>query len=196
MRILVLGAGGVGGCFGGRLVECGADVSFLVRPRRRAQLDKNGLVVRSGFGGDMVLPVNTVASGDITAPYDLVLLASKAYDLDGAMAAIAPAMGPDSVVLPLLNGLRHIESLQARFGDANVWGGVCYIGAALDHQSGEIRHFGEFHRIIFGELDGSTSVRADAFAAFVLRWRGISHGIGCLWSAVPRIVGRGRRDWP
>ena len=78
-------------------------------------------------------------------------------------------MGPDSVVLPLLNGLRHIESLQARFGDANVWGGVCYIGAALDHESGEIRHFGEFHRIIFGELDGSTSVRANAFAAKLSR---------------------------
>ena len=165
MRILVLGAGAVGGCFGARLAECGADVSFLVRPRWRAQLDKNGLVVRSGFGGDMVLPVTTVASGDIAAPYDLVLLACKAYDLQDAMTAIAPAMGSESVVLPLLNGLHQIDILQARFGDDRVWRGVCYIGAAFDQETGEIRHLGDFHRIIFGELDGRTSARADAFAA-------------------------------
>ncbi|MDH3739572.1 MAG: ketopantoate reductase family protein, partial [Alphaproteobacteria bacterium] len=164
MRILVLGAGGVGGCFGGRFAESGADVTFLVRPRRRAQLDEKGLVVHSGFG-DIALPVTTIASDEITEPYDVVLLSCKAYDLDDAMAAIAPAMGPDSVVLPLLNGLRQIESLQARFGVANVWGGVCYIGAAFDSNTGEIRHFGDFHRIAFGELDGKPSARADAFAA-------------------------------
>lgn len=164
MRILVLGAGGVGGCFGGRLAESGADVTFLVRPRRRAQLDENGLVVRSGFG-DMVQPVATIGSGEIDTPYDLVLLSCKAYDLDNAMAAIAPAMGSDSVVLPLLNGLRHVETLQARFGENNVWGGACYIGAAFDPETGEIRHFGDFQRIVFGELDGKPSARADAFAA-------------------------------
>jgi len=164
MRILVLGAGGVGGCFGGRFAESGADVTFLVRPRRRAQLDKNGLVVRSAFG-DIVTPVTTIDSGEITVPYDLVLLSCKAYDLDDAMAAIAPAMGADSMVLPLLNGLRHIEALQSRFGEANVWGGACYIGAAFDSETGEIRHMGDFQRIVFGELDGKPSARADAFAA-------------------------------
>jgi 2-dehydropantoate 2-reductase len=164
MRILVLGAGSVGGCFGGRLAEGGADVTFLVRGRRRAQLEKDGLIVRSGFG-DLVQRVATVGSGEISAPYDLVLLSCKAYDLDDAIAAIAPAMGPDSIALPLLNGLRHIETLQARFGENNVWGGVCYIGAALDPETGEIRHFGDFQRIIFGALDGKPSARADAFAA-------------------------------
>ncbi len=164
MRILVLGAGGVGGCFGGRLAEAGADVTFLVRGRRRAQLEENGLIVRSGFG-DIVRPAATIGSGEITAHYDLVLLSCKAYDLDGAMAAIAPAMGPETVVLPLLNGLRHIEILQEQFGAENVWGGVCYIGAALDSESGEIRHFGDFQRIVFGELDGKPSARAEAFSA-------------------------------
>ena len=164
MRILVLGAGAVGGCFGGRFAESGADVTFLVRPRRRAQLAENGLVVRSDFG-DITVPVTTIASDEITAPYDVVLLSCKAYDLDDAMVAITPAMGPDSVVLPVLNGLLHIECLQARFGEANVWGGVCYIGAALDSSTGDIRHFGDFHRIVFGELDGKHSARAKAFAA-------------------------------
>ncbi len=164
MRILVLGAGGVCGCFGGRLAEGGADVTFLVRGRRRAQLEENGLIVRSGFG-DIVRPVATVGSDEISAPYDLVLLSCKAYDLDGAMAAIAPAMGPDSVILPLLNGLRQIEVLQERFGAKNVWGGVCYIGAGFDSETGEIRHFGDFQRIVFGELDGKPTARADAFAA-------------------------------
>jgi len=164
MRILVLGAGGVGGCFGGRLAEIGADVTFLVRPRRRAQLDKNGLVVRSAFG-DIAMPVTTTASSEITAPHDLVLLSCKAYDLDDAMAAIAPAMGADSVVLPLLNGLRHIDALQSRFGAANVWGGACYIGAAFDPETGEIHHIGDFQRIVFGTLDGKRSDRVNAFAA-------------------------------
>jgi 2-dehydropantoate 2-reductase len=164
MRILVLGAGGVGGCFGGRFAESGADVTFLVRPRRRAQLEKNGLVVQSSFG-DIAVPVTTVARDEITEPYDVVLLSCKAYDLDDAMEAIAPAMGADGVVLPLLNGLRHIEVLQKRFGEANVWGGTCYIGAAFNSETGDIRHIGNFQRIIFGIPDGKPSVQADAFAA-------------------------------
>jgi 2-dehydropantoate 2-reductase len=164
MRILVLGAGGVGGYFGGRLAEGGADVTFLVRPRRRAQIAANGLIVRSGFG-DMSLPVRTVDRGGIDAPYDLVLLSCKAYDLDDAMDAIAPAMGPDSAVLTIINGLRQVELLQARFGANSVLGGVCFVGASLDPETGIIDHFGPFHRIAFGELDGSTTPRARAFAA-------------------------------
>lgn len=180
MRILVVGAGGVGGCFGGRFAEGGADVTFLVRPRRRAQLDKNGLVVRSGFG-DIEIPVTTIDSSEITAPYDLVLLSCKAYDLEDSMNAIAPAMGPDSVVLPLLNGLRQVETLQERFGENNVWGGTCFVGAALDSESGEIRHFGEFHRIVFGELDGKPSDRANAFAA-------MNETVGCDIELSPDIM--------
>ena len=165
MRVLVVGAGGVGGYFGGRLADAGVDVTFLVRPRRRAQLAATGLVVRSAFGGDFTVPVVTAAPDDIDTPYDVVLLSCKAYDLDTAMSAIAPAMGPDSVVLPLLNGLQHVETLQDRFGADKVWGGVCYVGAALEPDTGEIRHFGNFHRIVFGELRGDCTPRAEAFAA-------------------------------
>jgi 2-dehydropantoate 2-reductase len=164
MRILVLGAGGVGGYFGGRLAEGGVDVTFLVRPRRRAQLDAKGLLVKSRYG-DIDMPVNAIGREDIDAPYDLVLLSCKAYDLDDAMDAIAPAMGPQSVVLPVINGLRQIEALQQRFGAGNVFGGICFVGASLDPATGVIDHFGAFHRIPFGELDGRITPRAEAFAA-------------------------------
>jgi 2-dehydropantoate 2-reductase len=164
MRILILGAGGVGGYFGGRLAEGGADVTFLVRERRCAQLRDKGLIVKSSFG-DLALPVAAIGREEIDGPYDLVMLSCKAYDLDSAMAAIAPAMGPDSAVLPLINGLRQIEVLQERFGAASVLGGICYVGASLDSETGIIDHFGPFHRIPFGELDGSVTPRVEAFAA-------------------------------
>ena len=141
MRILVLGAGGVGGYFGGRLAEGGVDVTFLVRPRRRAQLAEKGLIVTSKLG-DIAMPVQAIGTADIAAPYDVVLLSCKAYDLDDAMDAIAPAMGPDSVVLPVINGLRQIEALQARFGKDAVLGGLCFVGASLDPATGIIDHFG------------------------------------------------------
>ena len=164
MRILVLGAGGVGGYFGGRLAEGGVDVTFLVRPRRRAQLAEKGLIVTSKLG-DIAMPVQAIGTADIAAPYDVVLLSCKAYDLDDAMDAIAPAMGPDSVVLPVINGLRQIEALQARFGKDAVLGGLCFVGASLDPATGIIDHFGPAHRIPFGELDGSVTPRVEAIAA-------------------------------
>lgn len=165
MRILVLGAGAVGGYFGGRLAEAGLDVAFLVRPKRRELLARTGIVVTSGYGGDFTVPVRAVTGDEIDGPYDLVLLSCKAYDLDAAMEAIAPAVGPDSTVLPLLNGLRQIDRLQARFGEERVFGGTCYIGAALDAETGAIDHFGKFHRIVFGPLVESQAARADAIEA-------------------------------
>jgi 2-dehydropantoate 2-reductase len=96
MKILVLGAGAIGGYFGGRLVQAGADVTFLVRARRQAQLRERGLVVRSPHG-DFTVPVRTLLREDIAAPADLLLLACKAYDLDAAIDAITPAMGEHTI---------------------------------------------------------------------------------------------------
>jgi 2-dehydropantoate 2-reductase len=162
MRILVLGAGAIGGYYGGRLVEGGADVTFLVRPRRAQQLVERGLVVKSPLG-DIERKVKTVLAEDIRDPFDLVLLSCKAYDLDNAIAAIMPAMGPQSAVLPLLNGVNHMAALSGRFGAARVLGGACYIGALLD-PSGEIRHVGEMERLTFGEVSGERSARSEAIA--------------------------------
>jgi 2-dehydropantoate 2-reductase len=160
VRILVLGAGAVGGYFGGRLAEAGGDVSFLVRPRRAAELAANGLAIASP-AGDATLAVRTVTTA--AAPYDLVLLCCKAYDLAAAMESVAPAVGAESCVLPLLNGLRHLDLLDARFGAPRVLGGLCAIAATLGE--GRILHLSKFHRITFGERDGRRSERVDAFAA-------------------------------
>ena len=167
MRILVLGAGAIGGYFGGRLVESGADVTFLVRERRSAALAARGLMVKSPIG-DIALPVKTIAAGTIAAPFDLVLLSCKAYDLEDAMATIAPALGRESVVLPLLNGMRHLDRLSERFGAGRVLGGACYIGVTLD-AAGVIQHGGEMQSLIFGELDGERTARVEALAALFAR---------------------------
>ena len=153
MKILVLGAGAIGGYFGGRLVQAGADVSFLVRPRRQAQLREHGLVVRSPHG-DFTLPVNALLREEIREPADLLLLACKAYDLDAAIEAIAPAMGARTILVPLLNGLAHIDRLRTTFGPARVAGGSCGIPATLS-PDGEVHQLGPLHHIVFGPLAGS-----------------------------------------
>ncbi|MDE2512967.1 MAG: 2-dehydropantoate 2-reductase [Alphaproteobacteria bacterium] len=167
MRILVLGAGAVGGYFGGRMVEGGADVTFLVRDRRRAALARDGLLVISAVG-DLKLAVKTIAAGEKMTPFDIVLLSSKAYDLDSAMESIAPAMGPDSAIVPLLNGMAHLDALSARFGARRVLGGACYIGATLD-ANGVVQHMGRMQSLVFGELDGQPSARVQAFADILAR---------------------------
>jgi 2-dehydropantoate 2-reductase len=161
MRILVLGAGGVGGYFGGRLAAAGADVTFLVRPRRAAQLAAGGLVIKSP-AGDLTLPSpQTLVAGATADPFDIVLLTCKAYDLAPAMDAIAPHVGDRTAVLPLLNGMAHLDQLDARFGPARVLGGLCQIAATLTAE-GEIRHLNDIHRVIYGERDRSRSARVAA----------------------------------
>jgi 2-dehydropantoate 2-reductase len=155
MKILVLGAGAIGGYFGGRLVQAGADVRFLVRPRRQAQLQAGGLVVRSPHG-DFTVPVQAVLREQVDAPADVVLLTCKAYDLDAAIESIAPAMGPQTTLVPLLNGLAHVERLQAAFGPARVAGGSCGIPATLS-PDGVVHQLGAFHRIVFGPLPGTAA---------------------------------------
>jgi len=164
MRILVVGAGATGGYFGGRLAEAGRDVTFLVRPKRAAQLAANGLVIRSGKGDANVPSPRTILAESIAEPFDLILLGCKAYDLDGAIAAFAPAVGPATAILPVLNGMRHLEVLDARFGRARVLAGQCIIAATLDER-GAIIHMNENHSLTFGERDKGLSERVQAIAA-------------------------------
>jgi 2-dehydropantoate 2-reductase len=169
LRILVLGAGAVGGYFGGRLVEAGGDVTFLVRERRAAELAANGLVIKSPYG-DAALAVQTVTAGPTLEPFDVVLLSCKAYDLVSALDSIAPAVGPESAVLPLLNGISHLDALDARFGKDRVLGGVAQIGATLG-ANGRVEHLNRVHRVIFGERDGRRSARVAALAELMARAR-------------------------
>jgi 2-dehydropantoate 2-reductase len=163
MKILILGAGGIGGYFGGRLADAGADVTFIVRPRRAAQIAEQGLVVRSAFG-DIQQAVKAVQPGMIDGAYDFVLLSCKAYDLDDAIATIAPGMGPQTAVLPLLNGLAHLDRLDEAFGAERVLGGVAKIGATLA-SNGEVKHLNKVHEIIFGERSGQRTQRCQALEA-------------------------------
>ncbi len=131
MRILFLGAGAIGGYYALRLAEAGADVSLLVRAGRAAQLERDGLVVATG--GEMRQQrVPVLRAGELDRPFDAILLTCKAYDLQPAMEAIAPAVGPGSVVVPLLNGIAHLDVLDARFGPERVLGGVAYIATVLE----------------------------------------------------------------
>lgn len=162
MRVLVLGAGGTGGYFGGRLAQAGADVTFLVRDARQAKLERDGLRIRSPLG-DADVEVKTITASQLAKevdarPFDLVLLSCKAYDLDSAMDAITPAMRAGADVLPILNGLRHYAALDACFGREHVLGGLCFISATLGEE-GEILHLGKPASMTFGERD-ATSPRA------------------------------------
>jgi 2-dehydropantoate 2-reductase len=114
MRVLVVGAGAIGGYFGGRLLQAGRDVTFLVRPRRAEQIRENGFAVRVAAGGADELSARAIVSEQIEGPYDLVLVCCKAYDLESAMDGFAPAVGPETAILPLLNGLRHLDVLSER----------------------------------------------------------------------------------
>jgi 2-dehydropantoate 2-reductase len=164
MRILVIGAGALGGYFGGRLLAAGRDVTFLVRARRAEELAKSGLVIRSPVGDASIPAPPTVTAEKLDRPFDLILLSCKAYDLEGAIQSFAPAVGPDTAILPVLNGLAHIDALSTRFGRQSVLGGQCLISATLD-DAGRIVHLNDSHLLSFGELDGERSPRVEAIAA-------------------------------
>jgi 2-dehydropantoate 2-reductase len=158
MRILIVGAGATGGYFGGRLLQHGRDVTFLVRERRAAQLARLGLAIRSATGDADLPSPPTVLASDLHAPYDLILLSCKAYGLDQAMTDMASVVGPHTAILPLLNGMRQLDLLDARFGAERVLGGQCVIAATLDER-GAVQHLNQSHSLTFGERDGQVSQR-------------------------------------
>ena len=157
MRLLVVGAGSTGGYFGGRLAQAGRDVTFLVRPRRAAQLRESGLQIVSPHGNVTVRP-KLVTAGEIEAPYDAVLLGVKAYSLDAAINDFAAAVGPETTIIPTLNGMRHVDILEERFGKEPVAGGVCKVAATID-PDGRIVQLAQFQELAYGERDGSVSSR-------------------------------------
>ena len=165
MRLLVVGAGSTGGYFGGRLARAGRDVTFLVRARRAAQLRETGLQIVSPHGDVMVRP-NLVTADDIDAPYDAVLLGVKAYSLDAAIPDFAIAVGPETAIIPMLNGMGHIDILEERFGKEAVVGGVCKVAAMID-TDGRILQLAQFQELAYGERDGSVSPRMERLHAFM-----------------------------
>jgi len=173
MKILVLGAGGIGGYFGGRLAEAGVDTTFLVRPKRREQIERDGLVIESP-NGNARIDAKTVSAEELKPGFDVVIFTCKAYDLDSAMDAVAPAMDGHTALLPQLNGIAHLERLDARFGKGNVMGGVAQINVTL-RADGTVAHMDKLGRIVFGERDKTTTPRvqalAEAFAKTTVDWK-------------------------
>ena len=163
MRILVVGAGALGGYFGGCLIRAGRDVTFLVRPRRAEQLTRQGLQILSPHG-DFTVPAATVLVGDIREPFDLILVGVKSYSLDAAMDHFAAAVGPTTVIVPVLNGMGHLDRLSARFGAEHVLGGMANISAGVDAE-GRVVQFFPNHDLVFGEVSGSFSDRTRALEA-------------------------------
>jgi 2-dehydropantoate 2-reductase len=164
MKTLVVGAGAIGGYFGSRLLAAGGDVTFLVRARRAEQLRRTGMQVISPLG-DLQLPTPPLASaGRLDGHYDLILLSCKAYDLQASIADFAPAMGPGSKVLPLLNGMSHLDALDSRFGRDRVLGGLARISGTLDSE-GRIVHMGRFQSFAFGARDAGSRDQMPALEA-------------------------------
>jgi len=161
MRILVVGAGAIGGYFGGRLLQAGRDVTFLVRPRRVGELASAGLVIKSPNGDVTLKNPPTVQADAIKDKFDVVLLSCKAFDLDDAIKSFAPAVGPDTAIIPMLNGMKHLDILDAKFGRERVLGGLCAIAATLNEKR-EVVQLQPMQSLNYGERDGKLSDRVKA----------------------------------
>jgi len=163
MRVLVVGAGAIGGYFGGRMLQAGQDVTFLVRPRRAAELADAGLVIKSP-NGDVTLKNPPALQADkLDEKFDVVLLSCKAFDLDDAIKSFAPAVGPQTSIIPLLNGMLHLDVLDQKFGRERVLGGLCAIAVTLNERR-EVVQLAPMQSLTFGERDGKMSGRVRAIA--------------------------------
>ena len=163
MRVLVVGAGAIGGYFGGRMLQAGRDITFLVRPRRAAELASAGLVIKSPNGDVTLKNPPSVQADALRDHFDVVLLSCKAFDLDDAIKSFAPAVGPNSSIVPLLNGMRHLDVLDAKFGRDRVLGGLCGIAVTLNDKR-EVVQLHPMQSLTFGERAGGMTDRVRAIA--------------------------------
>jgi 2-dehydropantoate 2-reductase len=165
MRMLVVGAGSTGGYFGGRLAQAGRDVTFLVRPARAAQLEERGLEILSPHG-DYTLRPKLVTADRLSGHYDAILLTVKAFSLEAALPDMAGAVGPETMILPVLNGMRHVDILAGRFGKRSVVGCACKITASIDDRGRIVQH-NLLQDIAYGEMDGVASPRIQGLDRFM-----------------------------
>src|SRR6201747_86229 len=163
MRVLVVGAGAIGGYFGGRLLQAGNDITFLVRPKRASELASAGLVIKSPNGDVTLKNPPTVQADTIKEHFDVILLSCKAFDLEDAIKSFAPAVGPQTAIIPMLNGMRHLDVLDAKFGRERVLGGLCAIAVTLNDKR-EVVQLQPMQSLTFGERDGKMSDRVRAIA--------------------------------
>jgi 2-dehydropantoate 2-reductase len=160
MKIGVIGAGGVGGLFGGRLAQAGCEVHFVARGAHLAAMRENGLRIESDAHGVIHVPrVHATDDPASIGPVDYLLLAVKLWDTEAAARGARALVGPHTAVLSLQNGVIKDEILRAVFGPDAIMGGVAYVGTSIA-RPGVIRQVGPMQRIVFGEYDGAESPRA------------------------------------
>ncbi|WAT00738.1 ketopantoate reductase family protein [Rouxiella chamberiensis] len=157
MRILVVGAGATGGYYGARLAQAGKDVTFLVREKRAETLKKAGLQVQTPEGRFSVQPTLLLAS-ELNETFDLIILTVKGFSLDTVLEEFAPAVGEQTMILPVLNGMQHLAIIQKRFGHHRALGGLCRINATLDEQ-GQVHQMTALNELIYGEVSGERTTR-------------------------------------
>ncbi|MHC2332933.1 ketopantoate reductase family protein [Bradyrhizobium sp. USDA 4454] len=165
MRLLVVGAGSTGGYFGGRLAQAGANVAFLVRPARALQLREKGLRLKSPHG-DAVLHPKIVTAGDISGSYDAVLLAVKGFQLESAIEELGRAIGKETMIIPVLNGMQHMDVLAKRFSPGNLIGCALKVATTLE-DDGSIVQLNPLQDLAYGELDGTMTQRIAALDKFM-----------------------------
>jgi 2-dehydropantoate 2-reductase len=166
MRVLIAGAGAIGGYFGARLAAAGRDVTFLVRGARAERLRADGLQITGQDRDFTVRDPQLITTAEIAAPYDVVLLAVKAFALDAALGDLAVAVGSETMIVPVLNGMRHLDVLAQRFGERTVLGGLCVISSTIDAR-GRIVMLSPSHDLTYGELTGELSERVRALDALM-----------------------------
>ncbi|AIY04241.1 2-dehydropantoate 2-reductase [Planococcus sp. PAMC 21323] len=159
MKILVVGAGAIGGYFGGRLLEKGEDVTFLVREKRKEKLQQTGLKIRSK-NGDLQLTPKLLTKDDESKPFDVVLISTKSYQLENAIQDIQPFVNAKTMILPLLNGISHLEPLVEAFGEERVIGGLCFVETTLA-EDGVIVQTSPVHQLVYGERTGEKTQRIE-----------------------------------
>jgi 2-dehydropantoate 2-reductase len=157
LRVLVVGAGAVGGYFGGRLYEKGVDVTFLVREERQKKIKENGLSIKS-VHGDVTIQPKTILVTDIEEPYDIILVGTKSYHFHQAIEDIKPFVGLNTVIIPMLNGIKHLHVLQEVFSKNQVLGGLCFVESTVD-VNGVIIQTSQTHEFVYGELSGEKTAR-------------------------------------
>ncbi|KIL52065.1 ketopantoate reductase family protein [Jeotgalibacillus soli] len=157
MKILVVGAGAIGGYFGGRLLEKGENVTFLVREKRKKQLEQTGLMIKS-VHGNMHLTPSLITADQRADPFDVILISTKSYQLNDVIKDIHPFVGNETMILPLLNGIAHVNQLIKEFGEKAVIGGLCFIETTLDHE-GRVIQSSPIHKLVYGERNGQMTDR-------------------------------------
>jgi 2-dehydropantoate 2-reductase len=175
MRIAVMGTGGVGGYFGGRLAAAGQDVTFIARGTHLEAMRRSGLQIQSALGDVTIAPVQATADPATIGAFDIVIFTVKLYDTEAAAETIRPLIGPDTGVATFQNGISGPEVLAGRLGAEHVIGGVAKIAAVIAGP-GVVRHTGTMAEVVFGELDGGTSTRVAALAA-ALEAAGVNHTV-------------------